>query len=173
MRPDGDAWQAMEAVVEQRGRHSSRGTKVKRHATEEDVRSGAVALADKQGNDIADRMVHRGSMTSGERKRALCQLHDTRRDEYSNQVGGVQKTTLAIIEATRKRRGDMTGNIFGGGGRRLKLAHVVAPTLGEQHEARSIRRTARMGGAAEAASAKGWRGSIPSYLVSLEWRPVS
>ena len=86
MRPDGDVWQTMEAVVEQRGRRSSRGTNVKGHAKEEDVRSGAVSLADKQGNDVADSMVQRGAMTYGERRRAFCQLHDTRRDEYANLV---------------------------------------------------------------------------------------
>ena len=66
----------------------------------------------------------------------------------------------------------MTGDIFGGGGRRLKLVHAVAPTLGEHHEARRIRRTARLWHAAAAATARGWRGSIPGYLDSPEWRPV-
>ncbi len=55
-----------------RGADTPHDTKVKGHAREEDVRSGAVSIADKQGNDVADSMVHRGAMTYGERRRALC-----------------------------------------------------------------------------------------------------
>ena len=66
MRPDGDVWQAFEGMVEQRGRHASCGTKVKGHATDEEVRRGNVSAADKRGNDAADKMVLRGGMTYGE-----------------------------------------------------------------------------------------------------------
>ena len=60
MQPDGDMWAILDDIVTVRGKHATRGTKVKGHATDEDVRKGLTTPSDKQGNDSADKMVHRG-----------------------------------------------------------------------------------------------------------------
>ena len=65
MRPDGDVWAILEGIVDARGRGATTCSKVKGHATDEDVRLGRVSIVDKTGNDIADRMVHRGYATYG------------------------------------------------------------------------------------------------------------
>ena len=40
MQPDGDMWAILDDIVSVRGKHATRGTKVKGHATDEDVRKG-------------------------------------------------------------------------------------------------------------------------------------
>ena len=140
--PDGDVWAILESLLLQRGMHTSKGTKVKGRAKDADVRNGAVRAQDKRGNDTADMQVHRGMLTDGERRRALSALHDRRRESYAQLVGVIQKLMPAILEATRKKRDGMTGDIFGGTRSRHKLVHVIAPTLGDQSAARQIRHNA-------------------------------
>ena len=60
MQHDGDMWAILENIVTARGKHATKGTKVKGHATDEEVRRGLATLRDKQGNGTADRMVHKG-----------------------------------------------------------------------------------------------------------------
>ena len=60
MRPDGDVWAILECIVDARGQGATKCSKDKGHATDEDVRLGRVSVVDKAGNDIADRMVHKG-----------------------------------------------------------------------------------------------------------------
>ena len=89
MQQDGDMWAILDDMVTARGKHASRGSKVKGHATDEDVRKGLTTLRGKQGNDSADRMVHKGYDSYGLRRRALCQLHDDRWNQYATSVGKI------------------------------------------------------------------------------------
>ena len=171
MRPDGDVWAILECIVDARGRGATKCSKDKGHATDEDVRLGRVSVVDKAGNDIADRMVHKGYATYGERRRALCQFHEQRRTEYAAFIGKVQAMMLAIIAATRQRRDDITGNIFGSGTRPQRFVHVVVPTLGNRQEARQIRLSTQHMQLAVSQRPKGWRGHIAAYLCDLEWIP--
>ncbi|MFM7985043.1 MAG: hypothetical protein ACKPKO_37560, partial [Candidatus Fonsibacter sp.] len=54
---------------------------MKGHSTDVDVQQGATTAANNRGNDTADSMVHLGALTYGERRKALCQLHDARHAE--------------------------------------------------------------------------------------------
>ena len=131
MQPDGDMWAILDEIINVRGKHATKGTKIKGHATDEDVRKGLTTPSDKQGNDSADKMVHRGYDSYGLRRRALCALHDERWDHYATLVGKIQKMMIAIIAATRKRRDEVTSQVFSGGGRPQRLLHATAPPLGD------------------------------------------
>ena len=78
---------------------------------------------------------------------------------------------LAIIAATRQRRDDITGNIFGSGTRPQRFVHVVVPTLGNRQEASQIRLATQHMQFAAPQGPKGWRGHIVAYLCNLERIP--
>ncbi|WP_353239581.1 hypothetical protein, partial [Limnohabitans sp.] len=171
MRPDGDMWAILERIVVARGRAASRGTKVKGHATATDVLQGVVSAEVQQGNDTADRMVQRGQATFGERRRALCRLHDERTQAYGKLVGAIQAMMLAIIASTRKRREELTSTVFGGGSRPQRLVHACAPTLGDRAAARRIRPCTHTLVPNSGSGPAGWRGHVVGYLCGLEWVP--
>ena len=171
MQQDGDMWAFLDGMVTARGKHASRGSKVKGHATDEDVRKGLITLSEKQGNDSADSMVHKGYDSYGPRRRGLCQLHDDRWNQYANLVGMIQLMMIGIIEATRKRREETTGNIFCGGGRPQRLIHATIPTLGDPSAARRIRLTTLAAPLAGRSGTMGWRGRLATYLSDLSWTP--
>ena len=56
-----DLWQQLQELLEQRAAGSVKLAKVKGHATWQDVASGAVAHADKLGNDKADELATLGA----------------------------------------------------------------------------------------------------------------
>ena len=101
-------------------------------------------------------------------RRAATDLHDRQRESYAQLVGTIQKIMLAILDATRKNREDMTGDIFGGARSRRKLVHATAPTLGDQATARKIRQNAHACPNMGNGSAKGWRAALRACLGGLE-----
>ena len=171
MQPDGDMWAILDEIVNVRGKHATKGTKVKGHATDEDVRKGLTTPSDKQGNDSADKMVHRGYDSYGLRRRALCALHDERWDHYATLVGKIQRMMIAIIAATRKRRDAVTGQVFSGGGRPQRILHATAPPLGDPLAARRIRTNSLAAPFTGQPGNLGWRGLLAGYLSELQWVP--
>ena len=171
MQPDGDMWAILDDIVSARGKHATRGTKVKGHATDEDVRKGLATHSDKQGNDSADKMVHRGYDSYGLRRRALCVLHDERWNHYATMVGKIQRMMICIIAATRKRRDEVTGHVFSGGGRPQRIVHATAPPLGDPLAARRIRTTSHADAITGRPGNLGWRGLLAGYLSELHWVP--
>ena len=65
MQPDGDLWQQVWIATERRGPPAPKLTKVKGHATLEDVSEERVRACDKAGNDWADDLAERGAVRIG------------------------------------------------------------------------------------------------------------
>ena len=92
-------------------------------------------------------------------------------ESYAQLVGAIQKLMLAILDATRKMREDMAGDIFGGARNRRKLVHAAAPTLGDQATARKIRQNAHASPNMGKGPKEGRRAALTAYLGGLEWTP--
>ena len=107
MREDGDVWGTVHELVQQRGAHTSKCTKVKGHATAAIFADGRVRPQDQRGNDGADATVGRGYATYGQHGRALAGLFEERARRYAVLVVGIQRVMLDILAATRSRRAEM------------------------------------------------------------------
>ena len=57
---DGDLWELLHKMIQQKGWKSVKITKVKGHATEDNVEDGKVDINDKKGNDKADDYATKG-----------------------------------------------------------------------------------------------------------------
>ena len=78
---------------------------------------------------------------------------------------------IGIIAATRKRREEITGNIFSGSGRPQRVIHATAPTLGDPSAARRIRLNTHAAPHTGRSGPLGWRGQLAGYLTDLSWTP--
>ena len=169
MRDDGDVWGIVHELVQQRGAHTSKCTKVKGHATAQMVADGRVRPQDQRGNDGADAAVGRGYATYGQHRRALAGLFEERARRYAVLVVGIQRVMLDILAATRSRRAEMLRGLLHGTRGARRLCKVNRPFLPDLRDGRVIRQTrGAIRGASEAVSA-GWVAAIPTYLESLRW----
>ena len=76
-------------------------------------------------------------------------------------VGSIQELMLAILEAARKKRDEMTGGICNGARHRSKLVHATARTLGDSATARRIRQIGNRFPCQGTGAARGWKSRHP------------
>ena len=82
---DGDLWQGFMRTVKAKGPWAVWLSKVKGHATSEQVETGEVEPADKAGNDEADEAADKGSKDEQEHLEAVAMTYSTRNKAYQNQ----------------------------------------------------------------------------------------
>ena len=108
---DGDLWQKLLAAVKEKGPWSVWVTKVKGHATDEDVGQGIAKVEDKEGNDNADKAADKGAKDKQEKLPAVASLHARRAKEYQqltrriqNSICNIEKDEKELREQRDRRR---------------------------------------------------------------------
>ena len=99
---DGDLWEHAQRMLIRRGPESVKTIKVKGHATDEMIESGAVSRDDKTWNDQADEAAGRGSKGEQRRLHALAGLYATRHEAYRKFMGRVQKFLVCMQRAEKE-----------------------------------------------------------------------
>ncbi len=97
---DGDLWQSLYNTLKAKGPGTFRATKVKGHATDAMVESGAVKPEDKKGNDEADRYANEGVLLYGKDVTTLGAQLAWRHMGYAKMVKNIH---TSFVEAILKR----------------------------------------------------------------------
>ena len=66
MQKDGDVWYAIWRIIFAKSPQAIKVTKLKGHATEEDVTAGIITEVDKSGNHISDTLVKEATVLHGQ-----------------------------------------------------------------------------------------------------------
>lgn len=101
---DGDVLRQLYDICTIRGGRSILLTKVKGHATEEDIILGKANIDDKAGNDKADEIANDGVNTHGGETAAIGRFDSKRKDLYARFIHWVQKFIVNALEADNARR---------------------------------------------------------------------
>ena len=100
----GGLWKAFQEAVHATNPWAVWMTKVKGHATEEEVQQGTVQPEDKEGNDYADEAAGKGSHTEQEMLSAIASLYSRRNKPFQTFVRRVRKNFLGVkMEETAQR----------------------------------------------------------------------
>ena len=120
MQSDGDIWGEFWEILEARGARTVRITKVKGHATEEDVQDGRATKEDKEGNDQADAAANKGARSMQEGFVIFAQWAKGRVQAYTNLMQRIQKVISAVLKAEKAKREEEEKD-RGGGKEHLKM----------------------------------------------------
>ena len=91
---DGDLWKAFQEAVAAKCPWAVWSTKVKGHATAEQVEAGVVKAADKEGNDKAEFAADRASKDEQRYLAMIAKLFSKRNKAYQDFVRRIQKFIL-------------------------------------------------------------------------------
>ncbi len=97
---DGDLWQSLYNTLKAKGPGTFRATKVKGHATNAMVESGAVKPEDKHGNDEADKYANEGVLLYGKDVTRLGAQLAWRHIGYAKMINNLH---TSFVEAIIKR----------------------------------------------------------------------
>ena len=104
---DGDLWSHFYSALHARGPHSVCFTKVKGHATKQQVEAGEVRMQDKIGNDAADQAAEEGVQTFGAKLARLAARLQDRHRSYSVFMQHLQERLVRFYEARYQLRQEM------------------------------------------------------------------
>ena len=104
---DGDLWSRFYSALHARGPHSVCFTKVKGHATKQQVEAGEVRMQDKIGNDAADQAAEEGVQTFGAKLARLAARLQDRHRSYSVFMQHLQERLVRFYEARYQLRQEM------------------------------------------------------------------
>ena len=105
LQKDGDVWEMAWKTILQRGACNQKIRKVKGHATKEDVEQGRSTIADRHGNDKADKNADEGAeMVYGGGLVKLGQWLAERHSRYVCFMRRVQKMIVAVTSAEKDAR---------------------------------------------------------------------
>ena len=96
LQVDGDLWRHFYQAMVAKGPAAIAFTKVKGHASDDHVRSGQVAPADKFGNDAADEAADEGAAVHGEDLLKIARIYSERHKQYAELAHAIH---VHIIEA--------------------------------------------------------------------------
>ena len=80
---DGDLWLHLELAIRAKGPDSIQFTWIKGHATDAHIADGITTLANKIGNDHADRIADEGTKLHGEEVYQIAKLYTQRHQQYA------------------------------------------------------------------------------------------
>ena len=101
---DGDLWQGFMKMVKAKGPWTVWLSKVKGHATSEQVESGEVRPEDKAGNDVSDIVAGKGSKDEQKYIAEVAKLYSERNGEYQSFIQRVQSFLINIKKEETKSR---------------------------------------------------------------------
>ena len=103
--PDGDMLESIWKGIQARGTHAQRLSKVKGHATFEDVDTGKSTTEERLGNNEADACATLGihEATPGPMRRIACWLL-RRQSLYGQWLVNVNKVIIAVLRAENAKR---------------------------------------------------------------------
>ena len=104
LQKDGDVWQAIWRLILAKGPEAIKVTKVKGHATDEDVREGVATAADKAGNDVADSIVREANALHGKATIDLAHWLEKRHTAYCTMMGEVQQIIIRMLSLDKEER---------------------------------------------------------------------
>jgi hypothetical protein len=108
MQPDGDLWQQFWQAILTRGPATIRITKVKGHATDQDIKDGKSNEVDRKGNDEADKAATAGTGAVMDGLAALASWIHDRHVCYCKFMHRVHTVIIAVQKAENKS--DLSGN---------------------------------------------------------------
>ncbi len=171
---DGDLWEHFFKAVAAKGAHSVRITKVKGHATEEQVAAGEVRSQGKSGNDAADAVADLGVKVHGEDLIKLGGLCRGRRKRYTRLVGNIQQHIVEAYQIhwqLKDREERLAGKAAYGEDR--KKDKFERPKFVEPNECRKLRIQSTMGRFAGAKRKLQAAGDIEKFLRGLVIKPCA
>ena len=103
---DGDLWQDLWRSIVLKGPHAVKFTKVKGHATNEQVDSGLVRREDKAGHDGADTAANRGATVSQSTVLEFGSLYHRRHLLYRKFMCRVQHFIIGLKKEEKQKEKD-------------------------------------------------------------------
>ena len=99
---NGDLWSKVCAAILAKGSSSIKVTKVKGHATQEDIDQGKSNIHDKNGNDEADTVANLAVANHAPGMVSLTNWYAARHADYTKLVGRVQLFIIGMVRAHRQ-----------------------------------------------------------------------
>ena len=103
LQGDGDLWQQFWQLVRARGANTVKVTKVKGHATEQQVEEGKVRTEDKEGNDNADQAADQGVNQHARGLRGMVEWIQQRQKKYIEVMSEIQAMIIEVLKEQEEK----------------------------------------------------------------------
>ena len=104
LQKDGDVWHAIWRVILAKGPGAIKVSKVKGHATAEDIEEGKATAVDKAGNDVADSLVRNATALHGKGTVGLAYWLEGRHKAYCKMMGEIQQFIIHMLTLDKEER---------------------------------------------------------------------
>ena len=101
---DGDLWEIAHNCIEHKGRHAIRVSKLKGHATSDDVQAGTISEGDRRGNMLSDTLAQHATDTDQGDRIHICYALLRRRTLYAAFTEKVQALIRRVLRADADMR---------------------------------------------------------------------
>ena len=104
LQKDGDVWYAIWRIILAKSPQAIKVTKLKGHATEEDVTVGIIIEVDKSGNHISDTLVKEATLLHGQGTVDLAKWLGCRHNAYCSMLEEVQRFIIRMMSLEKEER---------------------------------------------------------------------